>query len=78
MIHPDIIELFAYLEMHDEIKETPAVEVQSTPYNYNNFWCQGREKIASSMSLIHNGHYIAATFSAFLCTITAHLSSIPW
>ena len=30
------------------------------------------------MSLMHNGHYIAATFSAFLSTITAHLGSIPW
>ena len=44
IIQSDIIEFFTYLEMHDEIKEAPAVEVQSTPSNYNNFWRQGREK----------------------------------
>ena len=30
------------------------------------------------MSLIHNGHYIAATFSVFLSTITLHSTNISW
>ena len=35
-------------------------------------------KKSSLMPFIHNGHYIAATFSAFLSTITSYLGSIPW
>ena len=64
--------------MSDKTKEAKEVNIRTSPKNYNKFWKQGMEKISSSMSLIHNGHYIAATFSAFLSTLTAHLASIPW
>ena len=64
--------------MGEEMKDAPEIDITSSPINFNKFWRQGRKKISSSMSHIHNGHYIAATFSYFLSTITAHLSSLPW
>ena len=78
VIHPDIIEFFDFLEMGEEMKDAQEIDITSSPIDFNKFWRQGRKKISSSMLHIHNGHYIAATFSYFLSTIAAHLSSLPW
>ena len=63
--------------MDEKIKKEVAVSIYTLPNNVNSFWRQGHKRIFLSMSLIHNGHYIVTTFSAYLSTITAHLGSIP-
>ena len=78
VIHPDIIEFFDALKMPDEILSAPPVQTSTTPDTFTSFWKQGQEKIASSMSKLRNGHYIASTISPYLTTIIAELSSIPW
>ena len=43
-IHPDVIEFADFLEMGEEIKDAPEIDITSSPINFNNFWRQGREK----------------------------------
>ena len=78
VIHPDIIEFFDHCKMTKASKESGDVRVDTTPETFCYFWRPRREKISSSPSKIHNGHYIAASLSVFLSTIIATLSSIPW
>ena len=78
MIHPDIIEFFDHCKMNERIRKAPPVKVTTTKNDFCSFWRPGRERISSSISNIHNGHYIAATLSSLVATITATLASIPW
>ena len=78
VIHPDIVEFFHHIKMTDEILRNEFVRTDTTPEEYVNFWKQGREKISSSMSGMHNGHYIAASTSPILCSILSELASLPW
>ena len=59
-IHPDIVEVFECLKMDDSIRQAKPVEISTTFDTYKKFWKKKRENISSSMSGIHNGHYIAA------------------
>ena len=78
VIHPDIIEFFSHMKISYDVMNAPEVNTTTYMEDFCSFWKAGREKIVSSMSKIHNGHYIAATTSIFLATITTTLCSIPW
>ena len=78
VIHPDIIEFFEHCRMTKETKNMDAVKTNTRPDTFTSFWRPRRERISSSSSGIHNGHYIAASLSIMLSTIIATLSSIPW
>ena len=78
VIHPDIIEFIEHLKMPPEILQDEPVQTETTPSAFVSFWKKGREKIVSSMSKLHNGHYIASTLSPYLTMILAELASIPW
>ena len=78
VINPDIVEFSDCIKMSDEIKNAPPIKIETTYEDYYKFWKQGREKISSSMSGIHNGHHIAASLSTLMGTIMAILASVPW
>ena len=78
VIHPDIIEFFDHMKISKAVMEAPPVKTTTFLEDFCSFWKAGQEKISSSMSTIHNRHYIAATTSALVATITATLCSIPW
>ena len=78
VVHPDIIEFFQHMKISDEVMNAPPVKTTTRLDDFCSFWKAGREKIASSMSTIHNGHYIAAATSTLIATITVNLFSIPW
>ena len=78
MIHPEIIEFFDHMKILKDVMEAPPVKTTTFLEDFCNFWKAGREKISSSMSTIHNGHYIAATTSVLIATVTATLCSTPW
>ena len=78
VVHPDIIKFFQHVKMTDDILKGDFVQTDTTPEEYVSFWKQGREKISSSMSGMHNGHYIAVPTSSILCLVISELASLPW
>ena len=64
--------------MCPKIRESEAIPINTSTSNFCYFCKPRHKKILSSVSNIHNGHYIAATLSTLLSTITSTLCSIPW
>ena len=77
-IHPDIIEVLKFMKMDDKIMNSDQVRIDTRFKEFCDFWKPKREKIQSSMSLIHNGHYIASTANASIGMVNSFLSSVPW
>ena len=78
VIHPDIVEFFEHVKMDPRILADEPVETNTTSSSFTSFWKKCREKISSSISKLHNGHYIASTISPYLTAILAKLATIPW
>ena len=77
VIHPDIVQLLEHLKMPPEVLQGEPVDTETTSNAFVSFWRSGREKIQSSMSTMHNGHYIASTISPFLTLVLTELASLP-
>ena len=77
-VHPDIIEFVSYLKMDDKIKQAGPIKQDMDTKFFQKYWKPSREKVQSSFSGIHNGHYVAATMNRYICCATALLCSIPW
>ena len=78
MVHPNIVEFFEFLKMEENIACEPPVSAYQSVEDYKKYWKKFRERVMSSYSGIHNGHYIAATNNEYVCQTTALLSSLPW
>ena len=77
-IHPDIVEVIEFIKMDDAVLREAPVQIHTDFYLFKCFWKNKREKIASSMSKIHNVHYIAAAANKYVGLVTSLLSIIPW
>ena len=64
--------------MDNTVRQRPPVTLSTSNSKFCSFWRQGQEFILSSISKMHNGHYIAATTSSLLSTVFSTLSSVPW
>ena len=78
VIHPNIIEFFSFIKMTDEMLQGKFIWMNTACTNFTSFWKAGRKKIFSSMSTIHNGHYIASATLHLLCAIIKELAIQPW
>ena len=67
-----------HMKMDESILQNGAIRNGCTTKEFQQFWKKPREKISSSLSGLHNGHYIAAAQDTYLSRLTATLSSLPW
>ena len=64
--------------MHEDIIQKGPIRNGCTTQEFQKFWKTPRERVSSSISGIHNGHYISAAKDTYLSKLTAILSSLPW
>ena len=78
VVHPDIVDFFNHLVINEEINREPPTSAYNSVEDYKAYWKLFREKVASSISKMHNGHYMAATKNEHICKTTALMSTLPW
>ena len=78
VVHPDIVEFFKHMKISENIKCDPPTSAYNSVEDYKAYWKIFRKNIASLISNLHNGHYIAATNNEYICKTTALLTSLPW
>lgn len=66
-----------HMEIDDRILQNGPLRNGCTTQEFQQLWKKPREKISSSISGLHNGHYIAAAQDDYLSRLTATLSSLP-
>ena len=67
-----------HMKMNEDIIQNGPIRNGCTTTEFQKFWKTSREKVSSSISGIHNGHYISAAKDNYLSKLTAILSSLPW
>ena len=74
----DTKEVIRHMKMDPRIAANGPIRNGTTTFEFKKFWKRSREKISSSRSGIHNGHYVAAAQDDYLAKLTSQLSSLPW
>ena len=73
----EIQNVIRHMIMHEDVIQKGPIRNGCTTQEFQKFWKTPRERVSSSISGIHNGHYISAAKDTYLSKLTAILSSLP-